>query len=187
MPELPEVEAVRRDVSPWLVGHTITRAALLDAPMGPKYSGLPLLNGAKILAVRRRGKFILCPLSNQHELVIHLGMTGVLTRTYPQKHGRVALHLADSPTVFFKDMRRFGRFCVAPHGDRRLLPTLHKMGPEPLGDTFTVEIFAERLGSIQPLKVVVTQRPVAGGKYICRRVPLACRYRPISSGEELRA
>lgn len=163
MPELPEVEAVRREISPWLLNHTIEGATLLDAPDGPKYSGLALLKNARIEAVSRRGKFIVCPLSNQHELVIHLGMTGVLTRALPDKHGRVALILSDSEPVYFKDMRRFGRFCVAPNGDRRCLPTLHKMGPEPLSSAFTVDSFAEKLGSTTAIKSwLLTQRPVAG-------------------------
>jgi len=163
MPELPEVEAVRREVSPWLLQRTITRAKLLDAPQGPKYAGLSLLKDARIEAVNRRGKFIVCPLSNGHELVIHLGMTGVLTRMRPEKHGRVILHLAESEPVFFKDVRRFGRFCVAPGGDRRLLPTLFKMGPEPLSRAFTVSDFAGRLKSNTAIKSwLLTQRPVAG-------------------------
>lgn len=78
MPELPEVETVRRQLEPWLTGRTISRVVLL-APPGPKYAGLERAAGQTIESVGRRGKFLLMPLSGGDDLVVHLGMTGVIT------------------------------------------------------------------------------------------------------------
>ena len=71
IPELPEVETVRRQLEPWLTGRTVARAELL-APPGPKYAGLERAAGQRIEAVGRRGKFLLLPLSGGDELVAHL-------------------------------------------------------------------------------------------------------------------
>src|SRR5690606_1993276 len=74
IPELPEVETVRRELEPWLAGRVLKRVELL-APAGPKYASLERAAGQSVLSVGRRGKFILAPLSAGDELVIHLGMT----------------------------------------------------------------------------------------------------------------
>jgi len=104
-----------------------------------------------------------CALEGGHELIIHLGMTGVLQQHKPTSHGRVQLMLSDETSVYFRDTRRFGRFCVAIDGDRSLLPTLHQMGPEPLSNAFTVDAFQRRLTSRSAIKtVLLSQRPVAG-------------------------
>lgn len=166
MPELPEVETVRRELAPWLTGRTILGAKRVDAPAGPKYQNLARAGGQRIEAVTRRGKFILMPLSKGDELVVHLGMTGVVHMTPPAGHVRVRLKLSGQKDsdLFFQDVRRFGRFLVVPRGDYRSLPTLHRMGPEPLERTFTARVFFERLQrSRSALKTtILSQRPVAG-------------------------
>ena len=164
MPELPEVETVRAELEPWLVNQTVQSATLIDAPDGPKYADLQLAVGGTIEAVARRGKFLILPLSNGHELVIHLGMTGVVTAVQPEKHTRVRLTFKDSTSpLYFQDVRRFGRFCVAPHGVRDFLPTLHNMGPEPLSEAFTLEHFFSLLQCRVAIKTrLLSQRAVAG-------------------------
>ncbi len=163
MPELPEVETVRRELEPWLAGRTITRARRLDAPPGPKYHGLAAARGRTILAVGRRGKFIVMPLSGERELVIHLGMTGALTRERPPDHARVELTL-DEGHLYFRDPRRFGRFMVLAPGERTRLPTLAAIGPEPLDPSFTPALLAAGLSrSAAAIKAVLLgQRAVAG-------------------------
>lgn len=167
MPELPEVETVRRELEPWLAGREILRASLVDAEPGPKYAGLERAAGQRIVGVRRRGKFLLLPLEaggeRRDELVIHLGMTGVVSAEPPPAHLRVRLDL-DGSTLYFRDTRRFGRFLLVPAGDYRDLPTLNRMGPEPLGDEFTPDAFARELArSATPVKTyLLSQRPVAG-------------------------
>jgi DNA-formamidopyrimidine glycosylase len=85
IPELPEVETVRRELAPWLTGQIITRAARVHAPTSPKYADINLAVGKRIMDVKRRGKFLLLPLVDSvgvpgWELIIHLGMTGAVKR-----------------------------------------------------------------------------------------------------------
>ena len=157
---------MRRELAPWLGGRTIVRAERVDAPPGPKYAGLERAAGQRIDGVVRRGKFLILPLSAGDELIVHLGMTGVVSAELPDRHLRVRLTLdgGDRPTLFFRDARRFGRFLVVPAGDYRSLPTLHAMGPEPLSDDFTEAGFARALKrSSTPVKsFLLSQKPVAG-------------------------
>lgn len=116
--------------------------------------------------MNRRGKFLLLPLSKGDELVVHLGMTGVISHCPPEGHLRVRLDLDDGPRprMYFRDVRRFGRFLVVSAGDYRLLPALAAMGPEPLSDEFTTAGFKRALArSSMPVKTyLLSQRPVAG-------------------------
>src|SRR5690606_19232026 len=122
IPELPEVETVRRDLEPWLRGREILSVELL-APPGPKYAGLDRALGQRIEGVTRRGKFLVMPLSQGDELIAHLGMTGVISDSPPSgtgaKHVRVIMGFdGDEPrTLYFQDIRRFGRFLVVSAGD----------------------------------------------------------------------
>jgi len=164
MPELPEVETVRRELTAWLPGRTIRRAARVEAPPGPKYRDLERASGQAIQSVVRRGKFILLGLSGGDELVVHLGMTGQIHRLRPSSHLRAHLDL-DEGDLYFRDIRRFGRFLVVPAGLYDVLPTLKHLGPEPLDpDDFTLERFSARLaGRRTAIKAaIMSQRPVAG-------------------------
>jgi len=160
----------------------------VDAPPGPKTADLERAVGQRIEAVRRRGKFLLLPLApptparaearrravprvppddhGRDELIIHLGMTGVLTPNPPSAHLRLRLRLDGPPpnVLHLQDARRFGRMLVVPHGDYRALPTLAAMGPEPLEAGFTAEVLAAALArSAQPIKAyLLSQRPVSG-------------------------
>lgn len=140
MPELPEVEVVRGALEPWLAGRTLRWARRVEAPAGPKYHGLERVDGQRVLAVTRRGKFLVLPLDSGESLVVHLGMTGVLSGTRPEDHLRVevALDGRKANRLFFRDPRRFGRFVCLRAGEEALLPTLAAMGPEPLSPAFTV-------------------------------------------------
>jgi formamidopyrimidine-DNA glycosylase len=166
MPELPEVETVRRELAPWLTGRVIRQARRVDAPPSPKYAGLESARGATIQGVMRRGKFLIAPLSTQQELIIHLGMTGIISPKPFDKHVRVMLELSAgaNPTLYFQDVRRFGRFLVVPAGDHRALPTLLTIGPEPLSDAFNPKQLSEALAhSAMPIKpYLLSQKPVAG-------------------------
>ena len=99
-------------------------------------------------------------------LVIHLGMTGIVSAVRPAAHERVRLTLDDGPdpVLHFRDVRRFGRFLLLPGGDPSGLPTLAAMGPEPLSDAFTVDAFRRALrGSEVAIKtLLLSQRAVAG-------------------------
>ena len=116
--------------------------------------------------MERRGKFLLLPLSAGDDLVIHLGMTGLVSPEPFAKHTRVRLELSPgpNPTLYFQDVRRFGRFLVVPSGRYETLPTLYKMGPEPLEKAFTNPAFYGALqASSMPIKpYLLSQRPVSG-------------------------
>jgi formamidopyrimidine-DNA glycosylase len=166
MPELPEVETVCRELEPWLTGRTIRSAARVHAPPGPKYKDLERAAGQRILGVTRRGKFLLLPLSKGDELIVHLGMTGIVSPVRPAEHLRVELGLSGPApnTLYFRDARRFGRFLVVRAGAYESLPTLAALGPEPFDPSFTDAVFAASLararGPIKPL--LLSQRVVAG-------------------------
>jgi len=163
-------------LAPWLEGRTILRAERIDAPPGPKYASLELSVGQRIRTVERRGKFLLLPLERlgapigefrvDDLLVIHLGMTGVVSKRPPAAHERVRLTLdhGPDPTLHFRDVRRFGRFLVLPGGDPASLPTLASIGPEPFSDDFTAAGFrrACKASSVAIKTLLLSQRPVAG-------------------------
>jgi len=159
IPELPEVE--------WLKGKSILGAELIDAVPHVKYANLPRCVGQQISAVNRRGKFLLLPLDGGDELIIHLGMTGIVTGEKPEKHIRVHLELSKnsvSNDLYFQDTRRFGRFLVVKQGEYETLPTLHNMGVEPISDDFTDDIFKAALkkSSTAVKTYLLSQKPVAG-------------------------
>jgi formamidopyrimidine-DNA glycosylase len=177
VPELPEVESVRRQLAPALTGRRVT-STWWDAHPHARLSDLDLLTGRRVEAVLRRGKFLVCPLDrdpdgDELELVPHLGMTGSF-RFVPTSvdqpdagvsHVRVRVELDDGRTLLFRDPRRFGRASVVPAGDyARVVPTLATLGPEPLTDDFTLEGFRTALArSRAPVKaLLLDQRVVAG-------------------------
>ncbi|HKE99961.1 MAG TPA: bifunctional DNA-formamidopyrimidine glycosylase/DNA-(apurinic or apyrimidinic site) lyase [Actinomycetes bacterium] len=172
MPELPEVESVRRQLAPGLSGR---RIAAVWHHTQPRYLDLHLAAGRTVLSVGRRGKFLLCPLDTQLELVLHLGMTGTLRFAPldaaaapgpdpldPHVHARLALD--DARELVFRDVRQFGRLAVVRAGDYARIPTLAQLGPEPLSDAFDPGRFARQLAATRaPVKPwLLTQRPVAG-------------------------
>ncbi len=99
-------------------------------------------------------------------MVIHLGMTGIVSLEPFAKHMRVRLELSPgpNPNLYFQDVRRFGRFLIVPSGQYKTLPTLYAMGPEPLGADFTNSGFYSALqASAMPIKpYLLSQRPVSG-------------------------
>lgn len=169
MPELPEVESVRRQVLSHLRGRTIT-AVVRDPYPSARIYGLNDAVDLTIDTVSRRGKYLLLPLrdpvTNQckRELIMHLGMTGVLGFDPTKNHVRVIFTLDNHAELTFCDPRRFGRVCVIAAGDYRSIPTLHALGPEPLDEYFTPALFAASLRACNaPVKAaLLNQRVVAG-------------------------
>ena len=165
MPELPEVESVRRQLAPVLAGR---RVVTVWHDVQQRFLDLDRLTGRTVTGVGRRGKFLLCPLDSGLELVMHLGMTGVLRvglgDADPVTHVRARLGLHDGSTLHFRDVRRFGRLAVVDAGSYERIPTLAKLGPEPLSDDFDPARFARELAATRaPVKPwLLSQRPVAG-------------------------
>ena len=165
MPELPEVESVRRQLAPELRGRRIEETWADPHPAIPReFVDVELAAGRTILDVGRRGKFLIAPLDGGLELILHLGMTGSFRFDLDDPYVRARLWLDDGRVLTFRDVRRFGRIAVVRAGDYSDLPTLSLLGPEPLSEDFDPVVFAEVLGKTRaPVKpYLLSQRPVAG-------------------------
>jgi len=161
MPELPEVETIRRDMEPYVLGRAIKAVKALRARnvlKGISAKGLQkALKGQKIEKVERRGKFLIFKLASGNCLVIHLGMTGRVLKA-PDRFVKVTFMLSGGRSFYFSDIRMFGKVMFF-----RSYPTF-KLGPEPLADDFTVARFKELLkgrgGNIKAL--LLNQKFLAG-------------------------
>lgn len=164
MPELPEVETVKRGLSTLIIGRTIgavehdTPKSFPNAP----YEVAQFLVGAAIIDVRRRAKVLMIDLSSGHSLVIHLKMTGQLvyrgTEAFgaghpnesligelPDRSTRVTLTFVDGSKLYFNDQRKFGWMKLYPTIEIPNIDFMKKVGPEPLEDEITAEIFIARM------------------------------------------
>ncbi|MEX0659632.1 MAG: bifunctional DNA-formamidopyrimidine glycosylase/DNA-(apurinic or apyrimidinic site) lyase [Egibacteraceae bacterium] len=169
MPELPEVESVRRQLAPRLSGRRIVD---VRATPQARFSRLEEVRGRRIEAVTRRGKYLILPLSaggsgnGGRELVMHLGMTGSFRFRAPDAYVRATFSLSPpgGEHLHFRDVRRFGRLSVVDPGDYAGIATLAHLGPEPLSDAFRPDVFHAALARTKmPVKpFLLTQRPVAG-------------------------
>lgn len=185
MPELPEVETVRRGLLPVMEGRRILRAKVnrpdLRWPLPEQMA--ERLTGRRVEALRRRSKYILADLDGGETLLIHLGMSGrmliaqaevgVFHHALPaaEKHDHVVLTMEDGARVTFNDARRFGMMDLWPTADLAAHPLLAGLGPEPFGNDFSETYLAERLrGRAMPVKAaLLDQRIVAGlgNIYVC--------------------
>ena len=177
MPELPEVETVRRGLALKMTGRRIARAELrrpdLRRPFPPMLA--ERLDGARIGELARRGKYILIELDTDGLLLLHLGMSGRVVaggvELPEEKHDHVVLTLDDGTVVRFNDARRFGTLDYLRRNEIDLHPLLAGLGPEPLGPDFTGRYLAKVLaGKMTPIKsALLDQRIVAGlgNIYVC--------------------
>lgn len=171
MPELPEVETVRRIIEPLAVGRSITAVtlnpsfpAVLESPDG--MDPVSALIDASILEARRRGKYLLFRLDTGMWLVVHLRMTGRLLITErsapPVRFEHLSLHLDNGMDLRFADQRKFGRVTVTLPDDVDRLNA--RLGPEPFDRRFTGrwlhEALQRRTGKIKA--VLLDQHLVAG-------------------------
>jgi formamidopyrimidine-DNA glycosylase len=185
MPELPEVETVRRGLEPVLAGRRILKAEVrrpdLRWPFPPGLAAR--LTGARVAALRRRSKYLLGDLDSGETLIAHLGMSGRLLvsgaqvgafhhpHPAPAKHDHVVLDIEGGARVTFNDARRFGALDLWPTADLARHRLLAGLGPEPLGNAFSgVTLHARMEGRATPVKaVLLDQRVVAGlgNIYVC--------------------
>jgi formamidopyrimidine-DNA glycosylase len=188
MPELPEVETVRRGLEPVLTGARLTRVRQnrpdLRFPFPDRF--VERLEGATVERLERRAKYLLFPLSTGETWVSHLGMTGRFTLDGEQlgefeaaapiagKHEHMSLSAVRAGTttrVGFADARRFGFMGLIPTGAVEAHPWFAGLGPEPLGNGFSGAHLAEAFAGRKPtIKVsLLDQRHVAGlgNIYVC--------------------
>ena len=167
MPELPEVETVRRAIAPALEGRTLERVEIGDVrltrPEDPDVVAAEL-TGERVAQVDRRGKYLILRFESGRALLIHLRMTGTLLRDLAgATHVRAVLGLDDGSEVAYRDVRRFGTWLLLEPGE--LEPYLGaRLGREPLVAAFTAKGLGERLdGRRAPLKAaLLDQRTLAG-------------------------
>ncbi len=190
MPELPEVETVRRGLAPVLEGAVIAQAYVnrpdLRWPFPERMA--ERLTGARVQQLRRRSKYILADLSTEETLIIHLGMSGRMiisagetTRAAPgvfhhkhpapEKHDHVVLDTDAGARITFNDARRFGAMDLTPTAEAEAHWLLKDLGPEPLGNNFNEDHLAAAFqGKRTPVKAaLLDQRIVAGlgNIYVC--------------------
>jgi formamidopyrimidine-DNA glycosylase len=171
MPELPEVETVRRGLEPILVGNQFAsveqRRADLRFPLPQRFG--ERLSGRKVKALDRRAKYLLARLDGGEVLVMHLGMTGRFSingsaKVPPPKHEHIVFHLGDGTRVRYSDTRRFGYMDLIPTKSLDSHALFKGLGVEPLSPAFTAEWLAMRLkGKATSIKAaLIDQRLIAG-------------------------
>lgn len=139
MPELPEVETIVRSLQEKLIGLQISKVQIFlkKCIQGSCLNFEKNLVGRKISAIERRGKYIIIHLDHDQALIIHLRMTGSLRFLLPtmplDKHTHLLITFQNHPCQLrFIDQRQFGRLCLVKKGEKKCLPILGKLGPEPL-------------------------------------------------------
>ncbi|KIC49747.1 bifunctional DNA-formamidopyrimidine glycosylase/DNA-(apurinic or apyrimidinic site) lyase [Tateyamaria sp. ANG-S1] len=185
MPELPEVETVRRGLAPTMEGAVIAQADVNRPDLRwPFPVGMAeRLSGQQVLGLRRRSKYILADLASGETLLIHLGMSGrmlvsgdplgvfVHEHPAPEKHDHVVLHMDNGARVTFNDPRRFGAMDLLETATAEQHKLLAVLGPEPLGNAFNEDhLIAAFKGKNTPVKsALLDQRIVAGlgNIYVC--------------------
>lgn len=185
MPELPEVETVRRGLTPVMEQQTIVRARVnrpdLRWPLPTDMAAR--LTGCGVLRLRRRSKYILADLDSGETLLIHLGMSGrilisgdplgrfVHDHPAPEKHDHVVLDMGNGMRVTYNDPRRFGAMDLVGTPDCDAHALLARLGPEPLGNAFNETYLRNALRDRNtPVKsALLDQRIVAGlgNIYVC--------------------
>ncbi len=189
MPELPEVETVRRGLQPVMEGQRIarveTRRAGLRFPFQTDFAAR--LEGKTVSGLGRRAKYLMADMDNGDVLLMHLGMSGSFRVTLPEgertpgdfhyprsenrTHDHVVFHMASGAMISFNDPRRFGYMKIVPRVDMDAEPLLRGLGPEPLGNEFDAAMLARSCaGKKTSLKAaLLDQRVVAGlgNIYVC--------------------
>jgi formamidopyrimidine-DNA glycosylase len=189
MPELPEVETVRRGLAPAMEG---ARFAKVDVHRGDLRWPLPKdfaqrLGGRTVTGIGRRAKYLLADLSSGDVLVMHLGMSGsfhvfqdagegTLGRYYRERskhaaHDHVVFHMSSGAIVTFNDPRRFGSMKIVARDKLDAEPLLRWLGPEPLGNAFDAEMLAQACrGKKTSLKAALLDQKIVAGLgniYVC--------------------
>jgi len=163
MPELPEVETIRRGLQRKIKNKQIKDIVInVDKIVKKPYLGefITKIKGKKIKEIDRRGKYIIIHLGSEDKLIVHLGMTGLLIYPYDNKttekeinpkHSHLIFTFTDDTQLVFNDVRRFGKIYLVSNINE--IETLSKLGVEPLEDDFTEEVFIQILNKKKNSKI----------------------------------
>lgn len=185
MPELPEVETVRRGLVPTMEGATIATTQVnrpdLRWPFPERMA--ERVSGVRVLALRRRSKYLLADLSSGETLIIHLGMSGRILisgdplgqfhheHPAPEKHDHVVFYMASGARVTFNDPRRFGAMDLVATNELAIHKLLQHLGPEPLGNAFNGDYLYGQLKQRRtPIKSALLDQKIVSGLgniYVC--------------------
>jgi formamidopyrimidine-DNA glycosylase len=188
VPELPEVETVRRGLQPVMEGARIVR---LEARRPDLRRPLPSdfakrVEGQTVTGIGRRAKYLTVDLSSGDVLLMHLGMSGSFRVSHEEKnapgvfhhprsaapaHDHVVFHMSSGATVTFNDPRRFGLMLLVPRAELATHPLMREVGPEPLGNAFDAGLLAAACaGKKTSLKAALLDQTVVAGLgniYVC--------------------
>jgi formamidopyrimidine-DNA glycosylase len=189
MPELPEVETVRRGLQPVMEGARIVKA---EARRGDLRRPLPKdfvkrLEGRRVTGLGRRAKYLLADLSSGEVLMMHLGMSGSFRvtqqkgeetpgefhhpRAEDRAHDHIVFHMSSGARIAFNDPRRFGLMLLVPRTELADHPLMKAIGPEPLGNEFDAAMLAAACrGKKTSLKAALSDQKVVAGLgniYVC--------------------
>ncbi len=189
MPELPEVETIRNELSPHVIGRRFTDVTVCDAKLMRQTSAEEFrrkLTGKKINSLDRRGKYLIFHLSGGMALIIHLKMSGALLLNAEQvsPHTRVIFNLDNGSQLIFVDRRRLGALWLVENEQA----VIGKLGPEPLTSEFTTKTLAERLQKHKaPIKAaLLDQSFIAGiGNMYADEALFAAKIHPLRKANSL--
>jgi len=191
MPELPEVETVKNELSPYVVGHRITGVTLVwegivKEPSAQEFCSR--LIEQRITGVARRGKYLIFSLTSDEVLIIHLKMTGSLllkpASAEPDKFIRAIIYLDKEAALHFRDPRKFGVMRLVE--DKNTV--VGRLGPEPMEAGFSPQLLLKRLDNrTAPIKALLCDQTfIAGiGNMYADEALFAARIHPIRSGKSL--
>lgn len=189
MPELPEVETVRRGLTPAMVGARFVTVEAhrpdLRRPLPNDFAGR--LEGATVTALARRAKYLLAELSSGDVLMMHLGMSGSFRvggegeaqtpggfhhpRSEARAHDHVVFHMSSGARIVFNDPRRFGLMLLVPADELAEHPLMREVGPEPLDRAFDAAVLARACaGKATSLKAALSDQKIVAGLgniYVC--------------------
>jgi formamidopyrimidine-DNA glycosylase len=189
MPELPEVETVRRGLAPVMEGARFVKVEAnrpdLRRPFPKDF--VKRLTGKTVTGLGRRAKYLLADLSSGDVLMMHLGMSGSFRvakggrakmpgkfhhpRSQARAHDHVVFHMSSGAQVIFNDPRRFGLMLLVPRAELAEHPLMREVGPEPLGNAFDAAMLARACAGKKPsLKAALSDQKVVAGLgniYVC--------------------
>jgi len=191
MPELPEVETIRRSLEREVVGKEIVglelrRPGLLQDATLKELEERAV--GARISGIRRRAKYLIFDLDNGHSLIFHLGLEGLfLLKEEATEAVHLILKFAGGMRLYFDDIKGYGRLFLSPTDRVEELPGLAKLGLEPFTSSYRWESFKKLMRTNQEIKrLLLDQAKIAGvGNIYASEVLYRCRVHPRQLANEL--